>query len=193
MNGHRIMVGAILLILCAACVLQGSIVGCSASENPDEAVTDEPAETGTPFFRSAGDDAPSDWREVSDSVLEQISEMPKFSHLQINSIERSESGASAIRCSIGWRANLSEAKQLLDGLLLLHETFPEQNSYIVTLEGGGNADVESDWDTMDNMVEEGYTFDVAGEEARSYWRRFIESDQGHPNNAPTVLETANSR
>jgi len=176
MNGHKILVGAILLILCVACLLQGTIMGCSHAGTSDVQATAESSENETPFFRRASDDAPINWRPVSDAVLEQIAEMPRFSSLDIKSIERGDSGASAMRCSLGQRGNYSDVKQLLDGLYLMHCTFPEQQVYIVCLDGSADCSVESNWDAMEAMVEEGYTLDVTGEEARSYWRRFIEDD-----------------
>jgi hypothetical protein len=176
MNGHKILVGAILLILCAACLLQGSITGCSRASTDDAQAAAESTDGETPFFRRTGGDGPINWRPVSDAVLEQITEMPRFSHLEIQSIERGDSGDSAMRCSIGHRSNYSEEKQLLDGLYLMQCTFPEQELYFVRLDESDDCSVQSDWDTMEAIVEEGYTFDVSGEEARSYWRRFIESN-----------------
>ena len=174
MNGQRLIIGAILLILCTACLVQGSATGCSRTGGSQEAIA--AAETDdVPFFRRAsGDEAPIEWQEVSSSVLEQITDMPKYASLGIDAIERSKEEPYAIRCILTWRDALPVHKQLLDGLLLLYQTFPEQQSYIVSLDGPGNESVQSDWDTMEAFADEGYTFDATGEEAESYWCRFIE-------------------
>ncbi len=198
MNGHRITIAAIIALLCVACLVQTSMTGCTSKGGSGDETADEATAEGTPFFRSSGGDgsAPVNWIPVSDYVLEQIDGMYEGQGLEIEELEKSKGASSAIRVQLAPRPGISESKQLLDGLYLLHNTFPEQDHYIVEISGEGHAGLETDWETLTALIEEGYNFESDSTEAGSCRRRFIdgvEAEEEQADEPPPVVRTESGK
>jgi len=171
MNGHRLTVGLMILALCAACLFQSSLAGC-AGRRPSGDDGSESSGDQSAFFdrssRNAGG-TPGDWASVSQTVIKQVEDMYGARGIALSDLERSHSGPSAVRCSLAPRLDLQPMKQLLDGLFLLYSTFPNQQVYVVSIDEWDDAEVETDWNSLVALVEEGYSFDTPDEQTEYFW------------------------
>ena len=170
MNGQRIVIGLIVFLLSALCITQTSIMGCSGADPADQQSTGDLSEGFSPFFRDGegNRNGSSEWRPVSDKVLSQIEKMCLEHGLAVDKLECKKAGIQAVRCVLQARDGLSKAKELLDGLYLMYLTYPNQDTYIVEIAGGGR-EVEAGWDSLVVLAEAGYSFEVASEAAPSFW------------------------
>jgi len=171
-NSRGLAIGAILIFLSAMCLIQTSLTGCSSSQeaSPDENQT--ATEEDVPFYEVDGEEPvmPTSWEEVSDAVFEQISETYAGDGMVFRSIEKSLDTSHAVRITFRSNQNIPPVKQHLDGFLILHNCFPEQDLYVVSIDGE-IADI--DWDTSEALYTSGYAFDVPPIEAEKYWNRII--------------------
>lgn len=191
MKAHKITLSLIIFSLVVVCGLQSTSIGCSKDKNnkgddPD-GLTDE---TSTPFFNQNGDKGvtPINWSPVSENVMIQITDMFAGENISINSIDRSDSASSAVRCSLErWEGN-SRTRDLLNGFYVLYNTFPEQDSYHAEVD---DEIVISDWDTLTEFVEAGFSFDCPEEGLMEYWRIISgESEQdGDSTDMPGIVVT----
>jgi hypothetical protein len=64
---------------------------------------------------------------------------------------------------------MSREKELLDGLRMLYETFPGQNTYMVKITREGEPEMEADLAALTKVVEAGYSLDTSAGEAIDFW------------------------
>ena len=170
MNAYKITLSLIIFSLVVICGLQSTSIGCSRDKNN---TGDDPdglaAETSTPFFSQSGDNGvvPINWAPVSENVMIQITDMFAGENISINSIDRSNTASSAVRCILDPWENNSRTRDLLNSFYILYNTFPDQNSYYAEVD---EEIVITDWDILTELVEAGFSFDCPEESLMEYWR-----------------------
>jgi hypothetical protein len=178
MNGQRVALAVIIFFLFAAVLLQTTMTSCSSNDVDDNEPSEiSDSDDGT-FFHSLSENGNDmgnhDWEPVSDYVLEQMLDIFENTGIEITSVECSEIGSNAVRCTVESRANVPEKRQLMDALWILHETYPEQRAYFAELARPRNTSVETDWDVLVLCAEEGYSFDTLDEVAVEMFERLVE-------------------
>jgi len=178
MNGQRLAIGLIILFLCAMCLIQTSMTGCSSADKSAGAAASDSADADSPFFHRTGDEdkLPDQWEPVSEKVLDQIKDMYTDSGVEIQALERSHSGAPGIRCSVVRKDAVPVRKQLLDGMYLLYLTFPGQKVYMVDLGEDTQDRLETRWEALAAFAEAGYSFETGPGETGSFWSILTEGD-----------------
>ncbi|MCX6646564.1 MAG: hypothetical protein NTY09_09425 [bacterium] len=171
MNDNRIIMSLGAFILCMVFCLQASTIGCSKNNAAD----DESAGASTnqsAFFRDneAESNEPIEWAPVADNVFAQVIEMHEDDPISIQAIDRNVSGPSAVRCVIESLDGNSVTRDLLNGFYLLYSDFPNQNTYIVELNGDS---VRTTWDNLKNFAESGYTYDSSDLDLDWYWGMIV--------------------
>ncbi len=196
-NGQRIALGLILFILCVACFVQTSMMGCSGNGGSGDESETGSRSSHTPFFSRSGEDAtpPDGWEPVSDKVMGQIMSMYEDSGIGIECLEKSEIGAPAIRCLLDDRDGVPVEKQLLDGLHIMASTFPNLQQYIVQINGDEEFRTEIDWNTLMTLEQNGYTLESGSADAESLWQTMMQ-DQEHeevlPDDSAETVQVENS-
>jgi hypothetical protein len=171
MNGYRLTVGLIIAFLCLVCFLQSSNLGCSKNDGADDAseATDESSDNEATVFRSSGEShGVQDWVPVSEFVLGQINDQYLDIGIVVETIEESNEAVDAVKCFLVQRDGISEVKQLMDGLLVLYDNFPNLDTYFVQIDGNADLSVSTNWDHLEASINQGYTFETSAEVAEDY-------------------------
>ncbi len=181
MNGQRLAIGLIILFLCAMCLIQTSMTGCSSADKSAGAAASDSADADSPFFHGTSDseESPDQWEAVSEKVLDQIKDMYADSGVEIRALERSHYGAPGIRCSLVRKEAVPTRKQLLDGMYLLYLTFPRQKVYMVDLGEDTQDRLETRWEALAAFAEAGYSFETGPGETESFWSILTAADSAN--------------
>jgi len=186
MNAHRITLGIIFFLLLAACLMQTSLTGCSKNgdKNDDtsaEQTADEAAFFGRPD--TVDSPAPAKWQPVSNNVMNQILTMYEGSALNITALESDTGNKNSMKCTLGYRADLSGEKQIMDGFSVFYATFPRMEHYRVELSNGQSWDAP--WSTLEALNEAGHVIEMSDHDALMVWRMVIGAEL--PGNQPLDL------
>jgi hypothetical protein len=170
MKALRITIFLLISIVIACCIMQTTMVSCSANKSKTPDSGDADTGDGATFMERAGGQADQDgWHQVSETVVTQVEDNYKQYGIQVDKIERSISGEPGTRLTLSHRAGLSREKELMDGLYMLYETFPDQRSYHVEIAGVDGAAVDADWPSLEAMAQAGYTLDSPEALAAQLW------------------------
>jgi len=171
MNDNRIVMGLGAFILCMIFCLQASTIGCSKNNAAVED-SDEASSANSAFFKDGETDAnePIEWAPVADYVFSQVIELHEDDPISIQAIDKNVSGPSAVKCVLNQVDGNSITRDLLNGFYLLYSDFPNQNAYVVELNGDS---VRTTWDNLANLAESGYTFDSTDLDLDWYWGMIV--------------------
>ena len=169
MNARKISLVLMILTLLAMSFGLASM-GCKGGKGTDEKAADESDSKDITFFERGGDSGePGGWRAISENVVGQIETTYEEYGMKVESLDRSETGSTAVRAVLSRRDGLSSEKELLDGLRMLYDTFPNQSTYVVKISREGDPEVEANVAALTKVVEAGYSLDTPAGEEMNFW------------------------
>ncbi|MFH1676389.1 MAG: hypothetical protein ABIC40_05115 [bacterium] len=184
---NKFTLGIIFFMLFAACLSHTSLLGC-AGKNSD--ATDENSDAnGAAFFNRTdnhSNEEPSDWQPVADNILTEIHNSHKALGFQFVSCELSKSGARAVKCVLSSRDGIDDAKQLLDGFYLMHESFPRLDRYLVKIDVASQMESQTSYENLMALLKAGYTFEIPSNSAASYLHYLTDGNENSSNPIPSV-------
>ena len=155
MNPQRLTIGLIFIIITGACLIQATASGCAGElKKGSDKVADKVENGGVPYedrsvVNSSTEPGVPNWKPVSAMVMDEIRGKYTQHGLSIEVLERDNTnGLPTIHCVMSPRNGVSAKKNMLDGLYLLFETFPNLNRYMVDI-SDDRGHVETDWHDLE--------------------------------------------
>lgn len=184
---NKIHFSCFMCVVCIFVIVFG-FFGCNKSKECDGKEASGGQKEDSELFKHYGKkDKPNQngWRSVSDNLITQINSEYENKGVKIDKLERNDSNGTCVRVSLLARPNLSVQKQLLDGMILLYENYPKQDSYIIKI-SNTDEEIMVRWKDLVELRNKGYHFGVNSQEARQYWEEYDSPPKEESSNAQTT-------
>ena len=189
MNTERLTLSIIILALCSFCFTQ-TATGCAKAKGKTKETAEAKGGIPISFAERPSNVAPGSWQPISGTVVSQIESQYQAHSIKVDSLERSGSGANAVRMVLMPREGVSQKKQLLDGLRVLYETFPEQDDYEARIKVDSDPGVHASWPDMLALDKAGYNYDTPQDKVDQFWSKLSHPDGAPQDSAPASTGSA---
>lgn len=185
-NHNKIILSLGAYILCMVFCLQASTIGCSKKNIEDNEADGGSSDNHTAFFsdnNGLDGEHPIDWMPISENIFEQVVDLHGDDAISINSIDRNETGPSAVRCVLEPYEGNSRTRVLLNGLFLLYSDFPNQSVYVAEVDG---VSVRTTWEKVSELAESGFSYDCPDADMDWYWRIINDEEEEAAMDYPVI-------